>query len=456
MQSACNLTIMSTEDTNNNNVFILKAGGARSRVEEDEAMIIAKRFEDEIAVNANAKAKAGTPVTTILDLSCRSWPRRSLEKLRPVLSQVSSTVAVLKIDDIIASLPTDEGLDSLKYFADVFATSDVVEIDLSDNALGSRGDQVLLPLFKLPTLKKLAIDNCGMSKEVTQSLLTSICDKPLTHLRLGRNQIGHEGAPHVQKLIANCPSIEVFHYDGCRPLKEGTRAILQGLATMADSVATTALTDLNLHDCTFGDDDDADEDNASAIVNLVRVLQKSPNLKILNLQDGEIGAEGLDQVLQALVKSGAEKGLVSLSLGGCELGEEGSDILAEFINNPSHYLSHLEDLTLDTNELADYGVETLTNALCSSGASKLMKLNFECNEIEKSGAKAMYQNKLPNLKELNILDNMDIPRKWGDKLVSLYDKVLIDEDLDEGDDDNEDDADAEQIIDDLAGQLSGL
>ena len=88
--------------------------------------------------------------------------------------------------------------------------------------------------------------------------------------------------------------------------------------------------------------------------------------------------------------------MVSLSLGGCELGEEGSDILAEFINHPSHYLSHLEVLTLDTNELADYGVETLMEAFSSWGASKLIELNFENNEIGTSGAKALHQNKLSN------------------------------------------------------------
>ena len=87
----------------------MKAEGARSRVEEDKAMEIVKRFGEKIT------AKACTPVIIILDLSCRSWPRRSFEKLQPVLSQVSSTVAVSKIDNITASLPTDEGLDSLKF-----------------------------------------------------------------------------------------------------------------------------------------------------------------------------------------------------------------------------------------------------------------------------------------------------------------------------------------------------
>lgn len=421
----------------------LQAGGPRVNVDRNEALVIANRFEDESAHNTVIQ----------VDLSCKCWPRPSLEVLRGVLTMTSSSVVILKLDDIIASLPTEEGLESLEFFADVYSNSPVVEIDLSDNALGSRGDQVLLPLFNLSTLKKLSIENCGMSKEVTQSLLTSIANKPLTHLKLGRNQIGSEGAVHVRTLVSTCPTLELFHYNGCRPGKEGTRFILKGLATMAESVATTSLVDLNLHDCTFDDDtDDTDEDNASSIDNLVLVLKKSPNLKKLNLQDGgEIGAEGLGRILQALVNSGAATGLVSLSLGGCELNEEGAETLAEVILSNS--LSNLEELILDTNELGDSGVETLINALCSSGSTSLKRLNFECNEVGKSGARSLVNNHLPNLEELNVLDNMDIPLNWGSRLTAMYPTVMIDDDLEEGD---ESDDEEDQDVDDLANQLSDL
>lgn len=419
----------------------LKAGGERTKVEEAEAKEIAERFQTEIGNQDNA-------VVTTVDLSCRAWPRPSLECLRPVLTQVVATVTTLKIDDIIASLPTEEGLQSLEFFADVFSSSNVVEIDLADNALGSRGDQVLLPLFRLPSLAQLSLENCGMSKEVTESLLTSISNKPLTHLKLGRNQIGPEGAAHVQSLIAECPTLEAFYYNGCRPLKQGTRFILQGLATMAEAIPTTALVELNFHDCTFGDDEDADEENASAIDNLTLVLLKSPSLKILNLQDGEIGAEGLESILQALVNSGAAQGLVSLALGGCELGPDGAHILAKFFND-SQLGQLLEEVKLDTNEFGDEGVDTLIPALCV-GAQQLKSLDLETNEIEKAGTKTLIQNKLPNLQVLNVLDNMDIPAKWGAKLTDLYDTVKIDDDLEEADEDDEE----EEQMDDLADQLA--
>mmetsp|Transcript_17337 Transcript_17337/g.47329 ORF Transcript_17337/g.47329 Transcript_17337/m.47329 type:complete len:461 (+) Transcript_17337:116-1498(+) len=446
----------------------LKAGGDRTRVEESEAQAIAQRFQDEI--DAAKNGNAAEAVVTTVDLSCRAWPRSSLEHLRPVLSQVAPTVQVLQIDDIIASLPTDEGLESLEFFAQVFASNKnddndesttntmvLQEVNLNDNALGTRGDQVLLPLFSLPSVTKLYLENCGMSAEVAASLCQSLNQKPLTALKLGRNAMGAAGAEHVQTLLEQYPStgtttgtLQVFHYNGSRPFRSGTRCIVQGLAAMAEDVTETGLVELNLYDCTLGDDDDDDNDQSTTETLAAAVLRKSPHLKILNLQDSELGAEGLQTVLQAVADSGAQ--LTHLHLGGCELGTDGAECLANFCSTERQpqLLGQLLELALDTNELGDEGVATLIPALVQ-GALQLQHLDLESNELEKEATVCLVQNKLPSLQSLNVADNMDMPAKWGAKLSALYDEVKIDDDLEDGDDDDDGDEDVNELADQLSG-----
>ena len=215
--------------------------------------------------------------------------------------------------------------------------------------------------------------------------------------------------------------LRIHHrYNGSRPLRQGTAHLMQGMAAMAEPQKTTALRELNLHDCTF-DLEPAEGMEASSVDNLVSVLRKSPQLQKLNLQDGEIQSEGLQTILEALTL----EVITHLSLGGCELGEEGAEILATHL--PA--MTNLVELKLDTNELADEGVTTLMPALTQ--LTNLKVLDLESNEITKEGALSLCRNKIPALTTLNVSDNMDIPAQLGAVLTKLYDNVQIDEDLDE-------------------------
>ncbi|KAL7574502.1 hypothetical protein ACA910_015861 [Epithemia clementina (nom. ined.)] len=432
----------------------LKAEGPRESVDETKAKEIANQFQEELS--------KGNVIVTTVDLSCRSWSRSSLDCLRAVLEQVVETVTILKIDDIIASLDTEAGLKSLEFFTEVFGTSKVLkEINLNDNALGSRGDKVLAPLFQLKSLERLSIENCGMSQEVAESLLQSLAlsAPTLTDLSLGRNQIGAEGARHVGALLTKCCNLQVFNYNGCRPLKAGTAHVLKGLARMVEerkgASTITSLIHLNLHDCTIGSEvDEDDEEGGSPLHNLVTIISNSPKLQVLNLQDGEIGAEGVERVLDALKGTGAS--LTYLALGGCDLGEDGAQLLSLAITE-STIFKHLETLRMDTNELGDEGVIALVQALAEDGACpKLHTLDLETNEISKSGALAMISSKIPSLQSLNVTDNMEIPAQAAAKLQKLYPQVQVDEDL-ETDDKEEvayNDAVVEGQVDDLADQLA--
>lgn len=104
----------------------LIAGGARSAVQLEEAVSILESFQRECEGRTVYK----------IDLSCRQWKRESLDKLVPLLGKVSSTVQFLNLADVIAGLMTEEGLGVTELLAQLFENSNLLEIELSDNAMG--------------------------------------------------------------------------------------------------------------------------------------------------------------------------------------------------------------------------------------------------------------------------------------------------------------------------------
>jgi Ran GTPase-activating protein (RanGAP) involved in mRNA processing and transport len=104
----------------------LFAGGARCAVQPEEADSMLERFRRQSEGNTVYK----------VDLSCRQWKRESLDKLVPFLQNISESVQFLNLADVIAGLMTDEGLGVTELLAQLFEKSNLLEIELSDNAMG--------------------------------------------------------------------------------------------------------------------------------------------------------------------------------------------------------------------------------------------------------------------------------------------------------------------------------
>ena len=395
----------------------LKVGGERARVGVAEAQKILQRWNDKVERYDDA-------VVTKLDLSGRSWPLQSLEVFTDFFKRIASTIEILKMDDIIAGLLTDDGLATLEFLARMFQDSPIQELNLNDNALGTRGADVLKPLLVNKTLKSLYLNNCGLSQEVGASFLELL--KPaasrLTALSLGRNQMGPRGARLVGQLIASCTQLEYFSYAGSRPLVRGTLDLAQGLAQMVQQ-CNSSLRYLDLNDCNFN----SGEDDNNPIHALCRALEKCPKLSYLVLRDGGLGPEGLKLVLEALKTSGA--GLRHLDLGAIEAGPEGAQALGTFIAESQ--LLTLQELIFDTNELGNEGVASLVKPFGASNAI-LQKLDLESNELEGLGTRALIDNEIESLQELKLSDNMDIPLGLARQLQAMYPKkVTFDDDLEE-------------------------
>lgn len=406
----------------------LRAGGPRTVVSVDESKKILTRFQNEIA---EAKSRSdsdneGLTVVETLDLSCRAWPRESLDVFRAFYEQeVVKTVKVLKVDDIIASLDTSRGLDSLSFFAEVFAVKDSVleVVDLNDNAIGTRGVEALKSLFTVPPkLERIYMNNCGLSEAVAETfvqILTPLAPR-LKSLALGRNQVGAEGARHIgEGLLSRCIALESLEYAGSRPLEKGTMALCQGLANIVQLAESgkTSLKILDLNDCNLKSGDKEDD----PIHSLCKVLENSPQLTRLILRDGELEENGVTRVVDALRNSNPP--LQYIDMGGNELGSaEGTESLASFIKE--ELCGTIEELIVDTNELEDDGVKTLITQLV--GCSQLKKLNLQCNEILEEGLQAILDNRIPALKQLDLRDNLDMPPDLIESAVAMYDEVLTD------------------------------
>ena len=90
-------------------------------------------------------------------------------------------------------------------------------------------------------------------------------------------------------------------------------------------------------------------------------------------------------------------------------------------------------LNLDTNELGDEGVCALLEPFAAA-RSTLEDLSLNDNEIEASGARAILQATLPNLKHLSLESNMDMPKKdFKDRFKTAVVELDDDEEDDEVD-----------------------
>jgi Ran GTPase-activating protein (RanGAP) involved in mRNA processing and transport len=373
----------------------------------------------------------------VLDLSCRVWRKECLDVLREFLQSIVNRIHTLKLDDIIAGLVTEDGLASLSFFNDVFSSSKSLEVlHLDDNALGIRGVELLRDLLQLP--HTLTLENTGLSKE---SLLVLQVRPDIQAIRLGRNQIGPQGAAVVAERLPQWQHLQVLHYNGCRPLQQGTKAICQGLSEQTR--ANPHLRDISVMDSELKSGDDPEH----PIHDLCAAIAQSPHLKALNVVDCSLQPDGLELLLTALTKSKAQ--LTSLKISGNELEVEGMERLTEYLLQ----CPTIDCLELATNEIEQEGLEQLLPYLQQT--TSLREMNLSENLLETEAVQLLLQHKIANLETL-ILTETEMTRKQAQQLRAMYPNVVVDEDdlLEDDDEEEEDDEEEDdQDVDDLAAQL---
>lgn len=405
-------------------MILLKVGGARTVVEVEEAMQILGRFRDDLEQHGDCHT---------LDLSCRAWRVDSLKVLEPIFLQVKDTLINLKIDDIIVSLPTAEGLATFEYLAVVFSDAPALKwVNLNHNAIGSRGIASLLPLLTNTSVTTFLFENCGLAEADCASfrdlLASPSSSRQLQELSLSRNQMGSKGAEYIGEILgnANATGLQSFSYAGCRPMRKGTMKLCAGLKKLSENCGAsgTKLISLDLSDFGLGSGDEDDD----PVFHLCTVLENSPNLQKLNLRDGELQISGLKLILDALQKSGAALTLLDLGAIG-ELGEEGGELFADFLLSMCPTSLSLQELYLDTNELGDDGVAKVITGI--AGACRALQvLDISENELV-DVVTCLLCNPIPTLLTLKLLENPDMETGVDfRKLLGMYKEVTVDEDSD--------------------------
>lgn len=404
----------------------LSALGARARVTVEEAQRIRKEWD----------ATEGTP--TVLSLKCRVWTVEALEPL--VGCEKLSSVTELDLDDIIPSLPTDDGLATLSFIANVLLKDiQPIIIRCNDNATGIRGIKALQGLLSKQSLRELYLYNNGLSIEVTELFTEILNFENMRVMDFGRNQMGPRGAHFVAQLLS--PQLQELFYAGSRPLLEGTAYLCQGLKKSMPS-----LVKLDLNDCSLVGQQGA---QYTPLQDLLPVLQHSQEtLQLLRLMDGGLGEDGVEELVQALEEATT---LVDLSLEANDLEEDGTRTLA---NDLISRQTSLRVLNLNTNIIGEAITELLT-ALIPSSAT-LQELYLQGNDLE-DYATAFLECSFPALQKLDLQDNMiedeDLIRQLDEKFGEGV--VLVDPDvrdaMEASSNNNNDDDDAQ--VDELAAAL---
>ena len=396
----------------------------------------------------------------VFDMSISVWQESDFDVVKEFLKEhVVPTVRTLNMDDVIASLDTELGLRTIEVITETFKEAkNLAELKASDNALGERAAEIMRPLFALPTLKKLSLNNNGMSLAVANILTDTLIrggECQLTHLSLNRNQMGPDGASVISRLIANTPRLVAFEYAGCRARNKGGKAIMSVLAERVEKQGQLDLQVLDLADTGFGTGEEEDD----SIDSLIQVLRNCPKLTKLGLMEGGFGSEGTAKVIQAMQDSGGKLQTLDFGSVGMRADEDdtGVDAFVEFVR--SGQCDELEELSLNDNELENDGVAAIMPAL--AGLPKLSKLYLQANQIEEAGAQALADNKLQSLEVLDLYDN-EIPEEQARAIVRMYrgGQIILDDDIiteeEEEEEAEEETTTASPIIPDISESLDKL
>ena len=160
-------------------------------------------------------------------LSTKSFGDEAADVASEVIAKMTS-LKIADLSDFIAGRETSIGLSVLNKISTALAATQLVELDLSENALGPRGIESCRPLLaSKETLQRLSFCNDGLSAEAMESirdlLLFRGVDQPtsLKSLRFHNNMSGSGGAIAIAKVVEQSPLLERFELSSTRCGRDG-------------------------------------------------------------------------------------------------------------------------------------------------------------------------------------------------------------------------------------------
>lgn len=302
------------------NVFVLE--GARE-------IVTLERMEYLIG-----QSSASFELTTTIRLSNKSITAPAAVALASHLSKFENIVHA-DISDIIAGRPEEEALTTLKSICDSLEKFNFKSINLSDNALGSKGIHSCSAVLTKKTLESLRVCNNGLSSETIQLLANILLDggcPPLKLLHCYNNMSGNGGASALGTIVMACPMLEDLRFSATRTDSKGCIKFAEAMQDLS------YLVHLDLADNSFRD---------SAARLLASSLRKQRGLQSLNLRDAGLNEEGVLAVASALIDAAPALRVLDLS---------GNDVSAANCSGPIAALlrsavgASLEEFSLDDND----------------------------------------------------------------------------------------------------------
>jgi Ran GTPase-activating protein 1 len=190
---------------------------------------------------------------TGINLSNKSFSHSAALILANYLKQFPNLKRV-DLSDIIAGRHEDEALLVLETLCNSINGSELLEVNVSDNALGRKGIIACQNILKGKLLQKVYFCNNGLSAEASEYiteifLSSSSSPPPLEVLHFYNNMSGTVGAQSSAMIVSAIgTTLKDFRYSATRSGKEGCLPIAQALCQ------TSELTNLDLSDNSFGDE----------------------------------------------------------------------------------------------------------------------------------------------------------------------------------------------------------
>ncbi|KAJ7747640.1 hypothetical protein DFH07DRAFT_942389 [Mycena maculata] len=180
----------------------------------------------------------------------------------------------------------------------------------------------------------------------------------VTQVLIGNNVISATGARRVPRFIAEHPDrFETWYLAGNHLCPPGFKLLVDAM------VKSPRITNIWLKQNPLTPD---------SVDNIVRLITQTPNLRTLDLQNTELGDEGVDVPLRHFY----------LSANG--VGQKAAAGIAAYLAHPA---CKLESLYIAANPIGDAGAVPLADALKSN--SSLLRFNMSSTGLTSTGASAL-------------------------------------------------------------------
>ena len=386
-------------DTINSGETLKFNDDVREMVDVEKAQLLIKKFD-----------KVTSPIS--LDLSNKSYSDEASKIIGEFLIKFKSIVKA-DIHDMIAGRPEDEALRSFSSICNSLKGNQLIELDISDNALGAKGIEACSDLLNGTELKKIYILNNGISKEAAALIATILLDKDdsnnipdLDTFHFYNNMCGNGGAQAISKIVSKMPNLTSFRYSATRTNAEGCALIAKAINNC------TKLKHIDVADNSFGEE--VGEQLAEGIAN-------NSDLEYLSLRDAMLGDGGGNAIMNSLKNLNK---IQILDISGNELTEDfidQVDLIDDILNKKD-----LIELYIDDNELGTDAAIKFADRISICKPQKLVKLSICTCEITAAGAYSIAKacTSLPSFKLL-LLDGNEVCERGINLITDLLQEATM-------------------------------